>query len=45
VIGLGPHGMTTGDWFFVAVLQLALILLGVFAIWLAVRMTQRGSGR
>jgi hypothetical protein len=35
VIGLGPHTMSTGDWIFIAVLQLALILLVVFAVRLA----------
>lgn len=37
MIGLGPHTMSTGDWVFIAVLQLqlALILLVVFAVRLA----------
>ncbi len=45
MIGLGPHAMSTAGWVFVAALQLALILLAAFAIWLAVRATQTGSGR
>lgn len=44
MIGLGPHTMSTGDWIFVAVLQLTLIPLAVFAVWLAARMTGPGSG-
>jgi hypothetical protein len=43
VIGLGPHTMSTGDWVFIAVVQLALILLAVFALWFAARMTRQGS--
>jgi hypothetical protein len=42
VIGLGPHTMSTGDWF-IAVVQLALILLAVFAVWFAAHMTRPGS--
>jgi hypothetical protein len=45
VIGLGPHPMSTGDWVFIAVLQLTLILLAVFAVWFAARMTRPGSER
>jgi len=40
MIGLDPHTMTTAGWVFVAVLQLGLILLAVFAVWLAVRVTR-----
>jgi hypothetical protein len=45
VIGLGPHRMGTGDLVFVAVFQLGLIALGVFAVWLAVRLTRETSRR
>lgn len=45
MIGLGPHRMSTGDWVFIAALQLALILLAVFAVWFAARMTRPGSRR
>jgi hypothetical protein len=40
MIGLGPHTMSTGDWVFVAALQVGLVALAVVAIWLAVRMTR-----
>jgi hypothetical protein len=45
VIGLGPHTMTTGDWIFVAALQVALVVATAFAIWLAVHATRPGSRR
>ncbi len=45
MIGLGPHTMSTGDWVFIAVLQLVLILLAVFAVWFAARMTRAGNKR
>ena len=35
MIGLGPHTMTTGLWVFVALLQVGLIALAVFAVWFA----------
>jgi len=41
MIGVGHHTMTAGDWVFLALLQAGLILLAVFAVWLAVRMTRR----
>lgn len=45
MIGIGPHTMTTGDWVFVAALQVGLIAFAVFAIWLAVRLTRDVSWR
>ncbi len=45
MIGLGPHEMTTGDWVFVAVLQLTLVLLAGFSVWVAVRATRQRSRR
>jgi hypothetical protein len=45
VIGLGPHGMGAGGWIFLAALQLILVLVAVFAVWLAVRATGPRSGR
>ncbi len=45
MIDLGPHTMGTGDWVFVAVFQLGLIALAVFAIRLAVRLTRETSQR
>ena len=44
MIGIGPHTMTTGDWIFVGVLQVGLIVLAVFAVWWAARVT-RGDPR
>lgn len=44
MIGLGPHTMSTGDWVFVALLQLGLIMLAAFAISLVVHITRGGSG-
>jgi hypothetical protein len=35
--------MSTGDWVFIAAVQLALILLAVFAVWFAAHMTRPGS--
>ena len=40
MIGLGPHAMNTGDWIFVAALQLGLIALAVLAVYLAARLTR-----
>lgn len=45
MIGLGPHTMTVGDWIFIAVLQLSLVLFAVLALWWAVRATRPRSGR
>jgi len=41
MIGIGPHEMSGGDWIFVAALQVGLIALALFSIWLAVRATRR----
>lgn len=45
MIGLGPHAMGAGDWVFLAVLQLSLVLSALFAVWLAVRAARPRSGR
>ena len=45
MIGLGPHTMSAGDWIFLAALQLILVLVAVFAVWLAVRAPGPRSGR
>lgn len=46
MIGLGPHTMSVADWVaFVAVLQVTLILLAAFSIWLAADATRAGTGR
>ena len=48
MIGLGPHTMTTGLWIFVAALQVGLIALAFFAVWLAAgrpRLTRRRTPR
>jgi len=45
MIGLGPHTMSAGDRIFLAVLQVSLVLLAVFAVWLAVHATRPRSGR
>jgi len=37
--------MSAGDWIFIAVLQLALILLAVRVVWFAARMAGSGSER
>ena len=37
MIGLGPHTMTTGLWVFVVLLNVGLVLLAAFAIWLAAK--------
>ena len=43
MIGLGPHTMSSGDWLFIALLQIGLVGLAAFALWLAVRITRGGS--
>ena len=43
MIGLGPHTMSTADWVFVALVQLGLVMLAAFAIWLAARITRGGN--
>ena len=43
-MGLGPHTMSTGDWVFVALLQLGLVVLAALAFWLAVHITRGGNG-
>jgi hypothetical protein len=45
MMGVGPHTMSTGDWVFIAVLQLVLILLALCAVWFAARMTRPGAER
>jgi hypothetical protein len=45
VIGLRPHAMSAGDWTLLAVLQLSLVLLAAFAVWLALRATRPRNGR
>ena len=40
MIPVGPHTMSTGDWIFLAALQVGLIALELLAFWLAVRSTR-----
>ena len=35
MIGLGPHTLSQGDWLFVALLQLFLIVAAALAVWSA----------
>ena len=37
MIGLGPHTMSQGDWLFVALVQLFLIVAAALALWNARR--------
>ena len=45
MIGLGPHEMGAGGSIFLAALQLTLVLVAVFAVWLAARATGSSRGR
>ena len=45
MIGLGSHEMGAGDWIFLSVLQLTLVLSAIVAVWLAVRATGPRSNR
>lgn len=45
MIGLGQHTMSAGDWVFLTILQLSLVLLATFGVWLAVHATRPRSGR
>ena len=44
MIGLGPHTMSAGDWIYVAILQLGLLLFAAFALWLTIHTTRPRSG-